>query len=276
MNRSYRLSGVALALMLAQAAATAAIAPDVAQELMKKSGLWGQLDSLGGQVRGGMENAVPNGDAKVEATKTRMLACAGTAYGVDAMRATAADAVAGALQPSDVSTLMAWYDSPLGRKVASMEEASTAQAIDPQERLRRGSAALETASPGRKASLEAIVAETRSVDIMADTVIEMAIAVRTGMASADPATTPSALADMKADLSSKRPLLVQRYSQLALPAYAFAYASLGDDDVKRYADYLAAPAAKAYNDDAVRGVARALTDGSVKLGRCLKDATAKP
>ena len=276
MNRSCRLSGVALALVLAQAAAVAAVAPEVAQDLMKKSGLWAQLDSLGGQVRGGMASAVPGGDAKVEATKTRMLACADTAYSADAMRATASDAVAGALQPSDVSTVMAWYDSPLGRKIASMEEASTAQVIEPQERVRRGSAALETASPARKASLEAILTETRSVDIMADTVIEMAIAVRTGMASADPAMTPSALADVKADLSAKRPLLVQRYSQLALPAYAYAYANLGDDDLKRYADYLSAPAAKAYNDGAVRGVARALTDGSVKLGRCLKDAAAKP
>ena len=277
MNRSCRLSGVALALVFAQAAAMAAIAPDVAQDLMKKSGLWGQLDSLGAQVRGGMADAVPNsGDPQAEATKTRMLACADTAYSADAMRATAVDAVSGALQATDVSTLTAWYDSALGRQVAGMEEASTAQVIDPQERLRRGSAALETAPATRKASLQAILAETRSVDIMADTVIEMAIAVRTGMASADPAMTPEALADVKADLSGKRPLLVQRYTQLALPAYAFAYASLGDDDLKRYADYLAAPAAKAYNDGAVRGVARALTDGSVKLGRCLKDAAAKP
>ena len=277
MIRSYRPSAVALALVFAQAAAMAAIAPDVAQDLMKKSGLWGQLDSLGGQVRGGMANAVPNtGDPQAEATKARMLACADAAYSADATRTTAVDAVSGALQATDVSTLTAWYDSPLGRKVAGMEEASTAQVIDPQERLRRGSAALETASATRKASLQAILAETRSVDIMADTVIEMAIAVRTGMASADPAMTPNALADVKAELSGKRPLLVQRYTQLALPAYAFAYASLGDDDLKRYADYLAAPAAKAYNDGAVRGVARALTDGSVRLGHCLKDAAAKP
>ncbi len=198
MHRSCRRSGVAAALLLGQAAATAAIAPEAAQDLMKKSGLWGQLDSLAGQVRGFMSSAVPDGDANVAATKTHMPACADTA---DAMRATAVDAVAGALQPSDVAPLMAWYDSPLGRRVAGMEEASTAQVIDPQERLRRGSAAL---------------------------------------------------------------------------AYAFACANLGDDDVRRYADHLAAPAAKACNDAGVRGVARALTDGSVNVGRCMKDASARP
>ena len=277
MNRSCRSSAVALALVLSHAAATAAIAPEAAQDLMKKSGMWAQLDSLGAQVRGGMASSLPNdGDPQAEAMKTRMLVCADTAYGADALRATAVDAVAGALQPADVSDLTAWYDSALGRKVAGMEQASTAEVADPQERLRRGDAAQEKASAARKASLQAILVETRSVDIMADTVIEMAIAVRTGMASTDPSMTPSALGDVKAELSGKRPQLVQRYTQLALPAYAFTYASLGDDDLKRYADYLAAPAAKAYNDGAVRGVARALTDGSVKLGRCLKDAAAKP
>ena len=277
MNRSCRLTGVALALVFAQAAAMAAIAPDVAQDLMKKSGLWGQFDSLGAQVRGGMADAVPHGgDPHAEATKTRMLACADTAYSADAMRATAVGAVSGALQATDVSTLTAWYDSALGRQVAGMEEASTAQVIDPQERLRRGSAALETASATRKASLQAILAETRSVDIMADTVIESAIAVRQGVAGANGTATAVAMSDVRADLSARRPELVARYSQMALPAYAFAYAGLDDDELKRYADYLAGASAKTYNDGSVRGVARALSDGSVKLGRCLKDAAAKP
>ena len=277
MVRWHRMSGVACALALAHAAAGAAVGADVAQDLTKKSGLWLQLDSLGAQVRAGMASSLAKGgDAQGEATRTRLLACADTAYGADAMRATAVDAVAGALQPADVPPLLAWYDSALGHKVAGMEEASAAQVADPAERLRRGEQALRAASAGRKASLQAILTETRSVDIMADTVIESAIAVRQGAASVDGTATASAMADIKADLSARRPQLLARYSQMALPAYAFAYAELADDDLERYAGYLAGASAKAYNDAAVRGVARALTDSSVKLGRCLKDAAAKP
>ena len=276
MKRWHRTAGAAMALAFAQAA-LAGVGPDVAQDLAKKSGLWQQLDSLGSQVRAGMANSLAKaGDAQAEATKARLLACAEQAYGADAMRATAVDAVAGALQPADVPALLAWYDSALGHKVAGMEETSTAQVADPAERLRRGGEALATASAVRKASLQAILGETRSVDIMADTAIEMATAVRQGVASTDPSTTPSAMADIRADLSSRRPQIVARYGQMALPAYAFAYAGLDDDELKSYADYLASPAAKAYSDGSVRGVARALSDGSVKLGRCLKDAAAKP
>ena len=272
MMRWQRKSALALVLALAHGLAAAAIAPEGAQELVKKSGLWLEMDSLGAQVRAGMASALArNGGAVPQATKTRLLDCASTAYAADALRATAVDAVAGALQPADVPVLVAWYDSELGRRVAGLEQASSAKVADPAERLRRGAQLLRTASAGRKASLQAMISETRSADVMADTAIEMAIAVREGLASADPSATPGAIADIKAALDAQRPQLVARYAQMGLPAYAFAYDGLNDDDLERNADYLASVAAKAYSDASVRGVARALTDASVRLGRCLKD-----
>ena len=272
MKRWFGMPGAAVVLGLAQAAAVAAVPPELAQDLVRKSGLWQQMDSLGTQVRGGLADALPkDADPAREAERTRLLGCADAAYGADALRATAVDAVAGALQPADASAVLAWYDGALGHKIVGVEQAPSAQVADPAERLRRGGEALDKASDGRKASLQAIIAETRSVDIMADTAIEMAVAVRQGLASADPSTTASAIADLRADLAARRPQVVARYGQMSLPAYAFAYADLDDDELKRYADYLASPAAKAYSEGSVRGVARALSDGSARLGRCLKD-----
>jgi hypothetical protein len=273
MIRSHRMWGTALVLATAQAAAMAAVNPEVAQDLTKKSGLWTQLDSLGTQVRAGMAAAMAKNPGTVtEAQKTRMLDCAQSAYASDGLRSPAIDAVAGTLQPADVAPLQAWYDGPLGRKISAMEASSGTQVTDPQERLRRGGEALSGASEARKASLQAILTETHSVDIMADTLIEMALAVQQGMASFDPAASGTSIAELKANLSSRRPQLIQHYAQIALPAYAFTYAELGDEELKTYADYLGTPAAMSFNDGSTRGVARALTSGSVKLGRCLKDA----
>ena len=275
MIRSHRTWGTALVLATAQAAALAAVSPEVAQDLMQKSGLWVQLDSLGTQVRTGMSAAMAkNAGRQTEAQKARMLECAQAAYAADGLRPPAIDAVAGTLQPADVAPLLAWYDSPPGRKISTMEASSSTRTTDPQERLRRGTEALSHASEARKASLQDIVTETRSVDIMADTLIEMALAVQQGMASLDPATAGTPISELKANLSSRRPQLVQHYTQIALPAYAFTYAELGDDELKIYADYLGTPAARSFNDGSTRGVARALTAGSVKLGRCLKESGA--
>jgi len=275
MIRPHRTWTTALLLATAQVAAVAAVSPEVAQDLAKKSGLWVQLDSLGTQVRTGLAAAMAkNSGPQTEAQKARILDCAQAAYAADGLRTPAIDAVAGTLQPPDLAPLLSWYDSPLGRKISALEASSSTQATDPQERLRRGGEALSGASEGRVAALQSILTETHSVDIMADTLIEMALAVQQGMASVDPAATGSSIAELKANLSSRRPQLIQHYAQIALPAYAFTYAGLGDDELKTYADYLGTPAAKSFNDGSTRGVARALTAGSVKLGRCLKDSGA--
>ena len=273
MKRSHRMWGVALGLLAAAQGAVAAVGADVAQELTKKSGLWFQLDSLGPQVRAGMAATLAkNPGALTDAQKGRMLACAQSSYAADGLRPPAVEAVAGTLQPADVAPLLAWYDSPLGRKISAVEESSATQEPDPRERLRRGADALSGASAARKAALQSILVETHSVEIMADTLIEMALAVQQGMASMDPAASGASASELRANLASRRPQLVDHYTQISLPAYAFTYATLDDDELAQYAAHLGSPAAKAFNDGSTRGVARALTAGSVKLGRCLKEA----
>ncbi len=139
MIRPPRMWSLALALLAGPGAALAAIGTDAAQELTRKSGLWVQLDSLGSQVREGMSDALDKNGARVSAAqRARMLDCAQSAFSADGLRETGVDAVAGALDPSDVAPLRDWYDSALGRKIASAEEASANQILAPQERLRRG------------------------------------------------------------------------------------------------------------------------------------------
>ena len=277
MKLSHRMWAATLALAAGHGAAQAGVAPEAAQDLARRSGLWTQLDSLGAQVQGGMTAAMARGPGKLgEAQKARMLACVQTAYAAEPLRAPALDAVAGTLQPSDLAPLLAWFDSPLGRRIATIESTSAKETPDPQERLQRGTEALASASEPRKASLQAIITETRSVDMMADTLIEMALAVQQGMASADAAASGPSASELRANLGSRRPQLLAHYGQIALPAYAFTYRELSDDDLKQYATYLASPPATAFSDGSMRGVARAMSAGSVKLGRCLKEPAAKP
>jgi hypothetical protein len=275
MNRLHRLGALAFALAVAHGAAQAAIAPEAAQELARKSGLWTQLDSLLPQVRAGMEAGLQrSGDQVGPAQRTRMLDCTQSAFAGEALRATALDALVGTLQPADLPPLLAWYDSPLGRKIATIEITSSQQTPDPQERLNRGGVALSNASAGRRASLQAIVSETHSVDLMADTLMGMALAVQQGLASADPAASGATIAELKSNLGGRRPQLVAHFAQISVPAYAFTYLPLSDDELKQYADYLGTPAALSFSDGMTRGVARALSTGSVLLGRCLKAADA--
>jgi len=275
MIRSHRTGALALALAIAQGAALAAIAPEAAQELARKSGLWTQLDSLLPQVRAGMDAGLQRNPGQAStAQRAKMLDCAQSAYAGEALRPTALDAIVGTLQPQDVAPLLAWYDSPLGRKIATIEATSSQQTPDPQERLRRGAEALKSASESRRASLQAIVTETHSADLMADTLMGMALGAQQGLASVDPAASGASIAELRAGMAARRPQLVAHFAQISVPAYAFTYLTLDDGELKQYADYLGTPAATAFSDATMRGVSRALTAGSVTLGRCLKAADA--
>ncbi len=275
MIRLPRVGALAFALAVAHGAAQAAIAPEAAQELARKSGLWLQLDSLLPQVRAGLAAGLQRSGGQVSAVqRTKMLDCAQAAYAGEALRSTALDALMGTLQPSDLAPLMAWYDSPLGRRIATIEVTSSQQTPDPQERLQRGAEALTVASESRRASLQAIVSETHSVDLMADTLMGMALGVQQGLSSADPAASGATIAELKASMGGRRPQLIAHFAQISVPAYAFTYLPLSDDELKQYADYLGTPPATAFSDATLRGVSRALGAGSVTLGKCLKSADA--
>ena len=271
MNAMHRTRAAALALLCAQGAAVAAVAPEAAQALAKQSGLWAQLDSLGAQVTAGIAAAAANKPGRLsEAQAGKLSECVQAAYAADRLRATAVDAVAGALQPADLAPLAAWYDGAEGRKIATLEQDSSVQVPDPQERLRRGAEALANASDARRLALQAIIVKSRSVEMMADTLIEMAFAVQQGAASADPAASGPTPAELKGSLASKRPQLMAHYAQVSINAYAFTYAALDDDELRQYADFLGSPSGTAFNDGQMRGVSRALGAGAVQLGRCVQ------
>ena len=88
MSRWQRKSSLALALAIAQGAALAAVPAEAAQDLVRKSGMWLEIDSLGAQVRAGLSNALARDrGAQAGAAKARLLGCAATAYGTEPMRA---------------------------------------------------------------------------------------------------------------------------------------------------------------------------------------------
>jgi hypothetical protein len=264
--------GAAIVLLsCVQGAAVAAVSPEAAQDLARKSGLWDQLDSLGSQVGADMSAAAAKNPAKASAEQqAKLMDCAQSAYATEGLRETAIDAVAGALQPADLPTLEGWYDSPIGRKIAATERDSSQQVQDPQERVRRGAASLASAGDARKAALQAIVTQSHSVELMTDTVIEMALAVQQGMASLAPSASGNSTAELKAGLAGRRPQIMGRYAQISLSAYAFTYGGLADDELQRYADFLGSPSGTAFNEATMRGVARALNSGAVQLGRCMQ------
>jgi hypothetical protein len=66
MHQTFRRGVAVLALLAAHGLAAAAIEAGAARDVVRKSGLWTQLASVGAQVQSGIESAAQDGKGKLE------------------------------------------------------------------------------------------------------------------------------------------------------------------------------------------------------------------
>jgi hypothetical protein len=251
---------------LAPNTAQAQIAPAVAEELMRKSGLWKQLDSLVDQVRSGFEQGAAQAEAQgaaplPEATRQSLAAAAGRAFAGDRLRATAQAMLAERTPTADLPGLRRWFDSALGQRVSVLEE--KASEGDPAAQLQAGVALFQTATPARQALLGELVLVTRAEEALSSLNINVVLAVQEGLLLARPQQPGPSPADMRAALEAQRPQMMQNMAGLALAAFAQAYSTLDDDALSRYIAFLGSPEGTRWTELGVAATEAAM----VKAGR---------
>jgi len=261
-----------LALLLSMAAglSQAQIGADTAEQLMRKSGLWQQLATLGPQVRAGLQ-AVPGLKAEEQQRLGRSV---DTAFAPDPVRASALRVLTDGLSPSLVPPLLAWFDSALGRRITALEEASAASGADPTEALREGAALLDRATPERRQLLGRIVELTQAPEAAVSMMINTALAIQQGVASVAPAMPGPSRQELKAGLEGQRASMRRAFEGVMLAAFARAYETLPDAELAAYAEFIGTPGGRHFNDVATRAVERAMVDGAQALGRSLPGAKA--
>ncbi len=90
-----------LGALLAPTLAVAQIDPGTAERLLRRSGLWAQLDGVAAQVRQGMaEASAQAARAPDPALAERLAAAAEAAFAVERLRSVALRSVAQALEPA--------------------------------------------------------------------------------------------------------------------------------------------------------------------------------
>ena len=114
----------------------AQVRADVAEDLLRKCGLWEQLSSVEPQAQAGFAQAMSGVEPKPSAAATERLATVIRAsYAPSRLRATALQVVAEGLADQHVDALRRWYTSPAGVAITRAEEDSN-RAKSPRRALR--------------------------------------------------------------------------------------------------------------------------------------------
>ena len=176
------------------------------------------------------------------------------------------------MTPNQIAELRVWYDSPRGMAITAAEEATAASPRPPDEAMRDGMRLLSDATPSRQAILGRISDATRAPEAMANLIINTAVAVQQGVVRARGQQDGPSSADLRAALVAQKPQMIQAFSLVVLATYAMAYAGIGDEDLDRYATFLASKPGMKFNGQCLLAFDRALTQAAREFGQGLPTA----
>lgn len=241
------------ALLLGLCAASAAHAQlndAQAEQLMKLSGQWEQLESVAVQMRDGLLRGMAADPKPPSAeVQSKLKSAATMAFEVERIRIAARRAVAQNTRVAYLPELMRWYESPVARRISQAEVEDTARAeADIKARTQRGMALVQAATPQRQQLLVRLVEVTRAPRSSADIIINMGALLPLALMRFDPTAKQVPEAELRAALEDQRPQLIQAFETISLAGFAIAYQGLPDEALAAYANFMASAAGDHYTD----------------------------
>ena len=241
-------------LALSAVAARAQVSEATAEELMRLSGQWAQLDSTAKQMREGLVQGLEEGMGKAGTPPDaeflqRVQRAADMAFSADRMRAVARRTLAEGLRGAYLPELLAWYRTPQAQRITQAEvEDSASPNNDIKARTQAGIALVQAAAPERQQLLQRMVEVTRAPRAFADFIINMGVVLPLTLARFDAQAKQVTEAGLRDALEAQRPQLMQAFEIIALAGFALVYQGLADEPLAAYTNFMATSAGEHYND----------------------------
>lgn len=265
--------GLLLAALMGPAA-HAAVDAEAAEAMMKRSGLWDQMATLGPQARQGLTAALGRSAQRpTEAEVDRLVRAAEAAFDTDRLRGTARQVIAAGLDPAHLVALQAWYASPTGLGLRRVEEAAARNQDDSQRIVRTGIELLQRMAEDRRALLTEMVEVTQAAEAMVELVMGTTVAMVRGAASVAPPGTPApSTGELRRALEAQRPQMLQLYRMVMLASTAVTYGPVAVGELAAYVDFLRSDAGRHYNALVIQALVEAVSEASAEMGRRLPGA----
>lgn len=261
-------------LLLGNAMAFAQTNAATAEALMRKSGLWGQLEHVAPQVRSGLVDALSRKGSGMEpAELARLARSVDAAYGAARLRASARAVIARDTRRGDVPALLAWFGSPVGIAITRQEEIASADERSPEELVAEGLELFGSLPEARQAMIHELVDVTRSAESLTSMTINTTLAIQAGVAGASPdSDTGPGAAELRQVLEARREQMNRAFATVALAAAALTYTEVNDADLTRYLTFLKSRAGSHFTDVSMRALDAALQRAAGELGRAIPAA----
>jgi hypothetical protein len=273
MKRHFYRAAVACILALTSAStAFAQIDAALATRILGRSGTLAQIDAVTPQFRGNFEQGLrEQRDVPLTRDETAKLASmADLAFAPAALRTSIIVTAAERLTTEHVAALETWYDSALGKRFMSLEEA--AAKADAAAAMQEGAAIVAKLSAERAEQLKALVDATRAAEFVADLSIDMAVGAAYATSIATSRNETPALKDLRESATKDRSQVVHAMNGILLNAYAKTYEKVDDEDLRTYVEFMRSAAGKQFTETIIIAFNRAIVGSTTALGKAIVDS----
>jgi hypothetical protein len=244
--------------------------PATAERLLRRSGLWSQLEGMAPRLRAGMAQGAQQGGRELSAEETERLGRAvDVAYAAPRLRSTAMRSLTRHMPPEHVDAVEAWFASPVGAAITKMEESASDETSDPTQKLKEGAARLQGMASDRRALLRRIMQLSKAAETGAAMAINTALGVRQGLRSVRPDAPGPSEEEVRSMLEAQRPRMEQAFSAMAEASAAMVYEAANDEQLTLYARFLDSPPGRQFTDVVGQALDAVFLEAATVLGRAM-------
>lgn len=246
--------------------------PQLVKALMNKSGLNKQLEQMPLIIQAGMVEANQETQALSPDALEEVGTLAARVFDARSLQQTVQKHIQENLPEEDTREVLAWLDSPLGLKIARLdEESATPEAYIEMLKM----AEQLTVNPARVELVrrldKAIKATETGVDAAMSTQTALIIALTSRM---NPEHRPS-LEDIENEVKKNKEELRSEVEEQNALALLYSYRKLKDDEIVKYVEFAESRAGKRYHAVVASGFTSALANATRNLGERVEEGAAE-
>ena len=245
------------------------------QELFSKSGLEKQLNHLPLSIQAAFEQAeqqvrylrsLPKRVTEIIKTQAR------ESFRPESLKPIILGELAGKLSSSDMRKVLAWLNTPLGKKCTRLEEAASSP--EAYAEIQEYAASLKKTAPTatRLDALKKFDSAARITETGIDTVMSMQVAVAFAITATLPTEQQMSLERIAAEIEKNRPEIEPDIAAQTLVSLLYTYRSLTDAELREYTAFVSSPAGVKYHDIASDALKKAIMNGSFAWGTAIGEA----
>ncbi|MCH8497898.1 MAG: DUF2059 domain-containing protein [Marinobacter sp.] len=222
----------ALALLPLRVSAT-----PLAEAVVKASALDRIIDQYPAMMSEGISEGMRQGGLREPMLLNAITGIVSQAFSASAIRRQVVNDLSNKVPKADLEQVLAWYETPLGRKVGGLE----ASASNPEawRKIEQQSNALTNRYQGtpRANMFAAFDRAARATESATDTAIAVQLSMISAMAAFDPQARAN-MAQIKQQVRSQRFMIEGVVEQQVYAAYLYTYQGMSDEELQGYLQFL--------------------------------------